>query len=131
MLRLIAWRLALAVPVIVLVSIVAFILLRLAPGDPAQLQAGVDAGPEVVQQIRKELALDQPLPVQYVSWVERALRGDLGQSYTAKLPVTRLIGDRLPVTLQIALLALILIVVSGVPLGILSALHKDGPADQA
>src|SRR5215469_9500835 len=116
MFRLIVSRMALAVPVIVLVSVVAFVLLRLAPGDPAQLQAGVDAGPEVVQQIRIELALDQPLPAQYVSWAGRALRGDLGQSYSAKLPVTKLIADRLPVTLQIAAVALILIVITGVPL---------------
>jgi peptide/nickel transport system permease protein len=131
MFRLTVSRMALAVPVIVLVSVVAFVLLRLAPGDPAQLQAGVDAGPEVVQQIRIELALDQPLPAQYVSWAGRALRGDLGQSYSAKLPVTKLIADRLPVTLQIAAVALILIVITGVPLGIVSALRKDSLADQA
>jgi peptide/nickel transport system permease protein len=131
MFRLIVWRLALAVPVIVLVSVVAFVLLRLAPGDPAQLQAGIDAGPDVVQQIRKELALDQPLPVQYIAWAERALRGDLGQSYSAKLPVTKLIADRLPVTLQIAAVALLLIIATGVPLGIVSALRKDSVVDQA
>src|SRR5205809_659854 len=66
MLRLLISRLTLAVPVLILVSMVAFVLLRLAPGDPAQLQAGPDAAPEVVQAIRRELALDQPLPVQYV-----------------------------------------------------------------
>jgi peptide/nickel transport system permease protein len=130
MLRLGLSRLALAVPVIICVSIVAFLLLRLAPGDPAVLQAGVDAGPEVVEAIRKELALDQPLPVQYVAWASHVVHGDLGVSYSARQPVTLLIGQRLPVTLQIATTALLLIVVIGVPLGIVSALSKDRGVDQ-
>jgi peptide/nickel transport system permease protein len=130
MLRLIVSRLALAVPVLVCVSIVAFGLLRLAPGDPAQLQAGLDAGPEVIAAVRHELALDQPLPVQYFTWASHVLQGDLGVSYSARLPVTELIGQRLPVTAQISVLALLLIIVVGVPLGILSALHKDRAMDQ-
>jgi peptide/nickel transport system permease protein len=131
MLRLIASRLALAVPVLILVSVVAFFLLRLAPGDPAQLQAGPDAGPEVVQAIRRELALDQPLPVQYVAWAGRALQGNLGASYASRQPVRQLIAERLPVTAQIGALALALSICLGVPLGIVSALRKDEPADQA
>jgi peptide/nickel transport system permease protein len=130
MLRLVLSRLALAVPVLVCVSIVAFVLLRLAPGDPAQLQAGVDAGPEVVQAVRHELALDQPWPVQYVAWATKVLKGDLGVSYSARQPVTLLIGQRLPVTAQISTTALILIILIGVPLGIISALHKDKTVDQ-
>jgi peptide/nickel transport system permease protein len=130
MLRLIFSRLALAVPVLVCVSIVAFILLRLAPGDPAQLQAGLEASPDVVAAVRHELALDQPLPVQYLTWAGRVVHGDLGVSYSTRQPVTLLIGQRLPVTAQIAITALILIVAIGVPLGILSALHKDRFIDQ-
>jgi peptide/nickel transport system permease protein len=130
MLRLIVSRLALAIPVLICVSIVAFVLLRLAPGDPAQLQAGVDAGPEVVTAVRHELALDQPWPVQYVAWASKVVQGDLGVSYSAHQPVTLLIGQRLPVTAQISLTALVLIVVIGVPLGIVSALHKDRGLDQ-
>src|SRR5216683_2693692 len=120
MLRLIFSRLALAVPVLVCVSIVAFVLLRLAPGDPAQLQAGVDAGPEMVAAVRHELALDQPWPVQYAAWASKVAQGDLGVSYSAHLPVTA----------QISGTALVLIVVIGVPLGIVSALHKDRSVDQ-
>jgi peptide/nickel transport system permease protein len=131
MLRLLASRLALAVPVLALVSAVAFTLLRLAPGDPAQLQAGPDAAPEVVQAIRRELALDQPLAVQYLAWVGRALQGNLGVSYSSKQPVTQIIGERLPVTAQIGALALLLSILVGVPLGIVSALRKDRPLDQA
>src|SRR6266568_2271183 len=110
MLRLIASRLALAVPVLVCVSIVAFVLLRLAPGDPAQLQAGLDASPDVVAAVRHELALDQPLPVQYVAWATRVLRGDFGVSYSTRQPVILLIGQRLPITAQISITALMLIV---------------------
>jgi peptide/nickel transport system permease protein len=130
MLRLILSRLALAVPVLICVSIVAFVLLRLAPGDPAVLQAGVDAGPEVVEAVRHELALDQPIPVQYVAWASKVVQGDLGVSYSAHQPVTALIGQRLPVTAQISTTALILIIIIGVPLGIVSALHKDKGIDQ-
>jgi peptide/nickel transport system permease protein len=110
--------------------VVAFVLLRLAPGDPAQLQAGLDASPDVVAAVRHELALDQPVPVQYIAWATRVLHGDLGASYLSHQPVTLLIGQRLPVTAQISVTALILIVVIGVPLGILSALHKDRSVDQ-
>jgi peptide/nickel transport system permease protein len=130
MLRLILSRLALAVPVLVCVSIVAFVLLRLAPGDPAQLQAGLEASPDVVAAVRHELALDQPWPVQYLTWAGRVVHGDLGVSYATRQPVTLLIGQRLPVTAQISITALILIVAIGVPLGILSALHKDRVIDQ-
>jgi peptide/nickel transport system permease protein len=130
-LRLILSRLALAVPVLVCVSIVSFVLLRLAPGDPAVLQAGVDAGPEVVAAVRHELALDQPWPVQYAAWASKVAQGDLGVSYSAHQPVTMLIGQRLPVTAQISGTALLLIVIIGVPLGIVSALHKDKGVDQS
>src|SRR3569833_4289087 len=115
---------------LVIVSIVAFVLLRLAPDDPALIQAGPDAGPETVAAVRHELALDQPWPIQYLTWASHALRGDLGQSYSAKVPVSDLIGQRLPVTLQIAVLGLLLIVVVGVPLGVLSALRRDGLTDR-
>ncbi len=130
MLRLTLTRLALAIPVLLLVSIVAFGLLRLAPGDPATLQAGLDATPEVVAAIRRELALDQPLPVQYLAWLRKVVQGDLGRSYTSRTPVADLIAERLPTTAQIGVLALLLIVAIGVPLGILSALRKDRPLDQ-
>jgi peptide/nickel transport system permease protein len=131
MLRLILARLALAVPVLVCVSIVAFVLLRLAPGDPAQLQAGLNATPETIDALRHEMALDQPLPMQYLAWADHVAHGDLGVSYSTRQPVTVLIGQRLPITVQIALTALVLIVVIGVPLGIVSALHNNRAPDQA
>jgi peptide/nickel transport system permease protein len=130
-LRLILARLALAVPVLVCVSIVAFALLRLAPGDPAQLQAGLNATPETIDALRHEMALDQPLPIQYLAWAGRVVHGDLGVSYSTRQSVTALIGQRLPITAQIALTSLVLIVLIGVPLGIVSALRKDRATDQA
>jgi peptide/nickel transport system permease protein len=114
----------------VCVSIVAFVLLRLAPGDPAQLQAGLNATPETIEALRHEMALDQPVPMQYLAWASRVVHGDLGVSYSSRQPVTTLIGQRLPITAQIALTALLLIVVIGIPLGIFSALHKDRAVDQ-
>lgn len=131
MLRLILSRLGLAVPVLLFVSVVAFVLLRLAPGDPAQIQAGADASAETLAAIRAELALDQPLPAQYTAWLGHVLRGDLGRSYQSRQPVTQLIADRLPATAQVGAVALLLIVGVGIPLGIASALHKDLPVDQA
>ncbi len=131
MLRLILSRLALAVPVIVCVSIVAFVLLRLTPGDPAELEAGLNATPETIAALRHDMALDQPVPVQYVAWAGRVLHGDLGVSYATRQPVTSLITERLPVTAQIAVTALLLIVIIGVPLGMLSALHRGRAVDQA
>jgi peptide/nickel transport system permease protein len=130
MLRLLLSRLALAVPVLVCVSLVAFVLLRLTPGDPAQLQAGLNATPETIEALRHEMALDQSMPVQYLAWAGRVLHGDLGVSYSTRQPVTALIGQRLPITAQLAVTALLLIVAIGVPLGIVSALHKDGAVDQ-
>ncbi|MCS7002984.1 MAG: ABC transporter permease, partial [Dehalococcoidia bacterium] len=77
MLRLIAVRIGWSIPVLFFVSVISFVLLRLAPGDPARLQAGVDASQEQVDAIRKDLRLDDPWPVQYVSWAGRVIRGDL------------------------------------------------------
>jgi peptide/nickel transport system permease protein len=130
MLRLVVARVVLALPVLLLVSIVSFLLLRLAPGDPATLQAGLDAGPETVAAIRHELALDQPLPVQYVVWLGHLLQGDLGRSYHSNIPVAQLILERVPVTAEIGLLALALIVLLGIPLGVVAALCRDRLPDQ-
>ncbi len=123
-------RLLLAVPVLVLVSIVAFTLLRLAPGDPALLQAGLDAPPEAVEAVRQQLRLDEPLPMQYLAWFGQVIQGDLGVSYSSGADVTALIARRIPVSAQIAAIALLLIVTIGIPLGVISALRRNKPTDQ-
>ncbi|GGM45810.1 ABC transporter permease [Dactylosporangium sucinum] len=130
MLRLLVSRALFAVPVLILVSMVAFTLLRLAPGDPALLQAGADAPPEAIEAMRQKMHLDQSIPVQYLAWAASAVRGDLGNAYGSGQPVLDLIAHRLPVTVQLSLVALLLIIVIGVPLGIWSALRQDKPADQ-
>lgn len=130
MVRLLVTRLTFAVPVLFFVSVISFVLLRLAPGDPARLQAGFDAPPEAIEVIRRDLGLDQPWTTQYAIWIGKVLRGDLGVSYTARVPVTTLIAERLPVTAQIGALALVFIIIIGIPLGIWSALEKDKLPDQ-
>ena len=82
-------RLAQLVPVVLLASIVVFGLMRLIPGDPALVIAGEDASPERIQEVRAGLALDQPLPVQYLAWLGRVVRGDLGESIVSGQPVAR------------------------------------------
>jgi ABC-type dipeptide/oligopeptide/nickel transport system permease component len=118
-------RLALLVPVLFGVSIVAFGLGRLAPGDPARdllsRTTGRQPTQREVQVERHRLGLDRPLPVQYASWVSGALRGDLGTSYTTGEPVARAIGQTLPATLELAGTAFVLAVVIGIPLGVVAA----------
>lgn len=131
MLRLLVTRLALAVPVLLSVSVLSFALLRAAPGDPAVVQAGLGATPEALAAIREQLRLDDPLPVQYLAWLGRVVQGDLGRSFSSGAEIRDLLAQRVPVTAQLGVLALAIIVVLGIPLGVLAALHKDRAADQA
>jgi ABC-type dipeptide/oligopeptide/nickel transport system permease component len=78
-------RLLQAVPVVLVSTIVVFLVLHLVPGDPARILAGVDATPQVVEAVRQDMGLNQPLPVQYVIWLSHTLQGDLGRSFTTKL----------------------------------------------
>ncbi|HVB46702.1 MAG TPA: ABC transporter permease [Streptosporangiaceae bacterium] len=129
MLRLATSRLGQAVPVLFLMSVLSFLLLHAAPGDPARLQAGLNSSPQAVAAIRRRLELDRPLAVQFGRWLTQALRGDLGTSYTSGEPVTHLLAQRAPVTIQLTLVALIIIVGVGIPVGVLAALHRGGLAD--
>jgi peptide/nickel transport system permease protein len=104
---------------IVLAALVfaSFLIVRLIPGDPARAIAGLDASQEDVQRIRVALGLDKPLLVQFVSYARRALRLDFGHSFVTNEPVTKLISDRLPKTVQLAAAALLLVMLLSVPLG--------------
>jgi ABC-type dipeptide/oligopeptide/nickel transport system permease component len=106
-------------------SVVVFGMIHLIPGDPALLMAGLEAGPEVVEQIRRELGLDRPLAVQYGSFLLDALQGDFGVSIRTGLPVLEEILDRFPYTLAIALGGIVLATVMGIATGILAALHHN------
>ena len=134
MLRYIARRLAYLIPVWLGISILAFALALLAPGDPVRqiLQAGgIDApSAEQVTALRRELGLDQPGPVRFAIWLGNAVRGDLGRSYSTGEPVLQSLIDRFPRTAVLALLAVGLGLAIAVPLGIVSALFRDSVVDQ-
>ena len=133
MARYTAKRLVLTVPVLVGVSVVVFGLVHLAPGGPVRVMLGPMQSEELVTQIRAELGLDRPLYVQYATWVFDAFRGDLGTSWTVQsgTPVTQLILQRLPVTLELSLLSMIVAIAIAIPAGIVSAVRQDRPADHA
>ena len=126
-----ARRLAQAVPVVFLASIGVFLLLHLLPGDPAALMAGSDASPASIEFIRHDMGLDQPLPVQYAVWLEHIARGDLGKSIFSKLPVSQLIGQRVPATLELAIAGELITLVIALPLGIIAAVKQRSPIDWA
>jgi len=114
--------------VVIAGSVIAFMLPRLAPGDPAVVMAGPDATPQVVTNIRQAMGLDQPLWTQYFQWIGGALHGDLGQSFVLRRPAAALIGSRLDSTLELAALAAIIMVAVGVGLGVLGGSPRSALA---
>jgi peptide/nickel transport system permease protein len=127
--RYIIRRIVLMLPVTVLVTVIVFGLLRLAPGDPVQAYAGEEHDPKVLSDIRHSLGLDQPLPVQYVAWLGHALRGDFGRSIRTTQPVGEAIRERLPATLELGGAALVFSVSVGLVVGTLSALKRNSWLD--
>jgi peptide/nickel transport system permease protein len=103
------------------VSLLVFVVVRVLPGDPALIILGLEANADSVARVRQALGLDQPVPVQYVQWVGRALRGDLGRSIQYDLPVGALILSRLNVTLPLTLLAAAFMIAAAIPLGVFAA----------
>jgi peptide/nickel transport system permease protein len=131
MLTLVGRRLIQLIPTLFLVSVLIFSLQQLLPGDPALIMAGEEKDPEVIEQIRRQYRLDQPLPVQYLYWIRGVLTGDFGESMRLKVPVAELIAQKLPVTLQLAVMAMTIALVIGVTAGIVSAVKKDTAWDYA
>jgi len=131
MLSFIVKRLAQLLPTLFLVSILIFSLQRLLPGDPALVMAGEERDPAVIEQIRKQYRFDQPVPVQYVFWMKGVLSGDFGQSLRSNLPVRDLIVQKLPVTLQLGFMAIVIAFSIGVPAGIISAVKRGTVWDYA
>jgi peptide/nickel transport system permease protein len=127
--RYIVSRLFQSVVLIVFVSILTFVLIHSAPGGPAVLLAP-DMTKEQIEQARKDLGFDDPIPVQYLRWSGRVLEGDLGKSYSQGLPVTGLLARRLPETLTLVLTGLLLAVIIGVLIGIVSARKQYSLIDQ-
>ena len=131
LLRYIAGRLLLLLPVLFGTSILIFLLLRLIPGDPAAVILGLRATPERLAIVRAELGLDLPIHLQYSQWLGKVLQGDLGKDFRSNEAVIDLLRVRLPVTIELTLLSLALAIAVAVPLGIRAAIKPGGLADRA
>ena len=131
MLNYLLQRLATIVPTLFFVSVLIFGLQQLLPGDPAMVLAGEDRDPTVIAHLHQKLHLDEPLPIRYLYWAGGVLKGDLGESVRIQKPVLDLIIEKLPVTLELALLAIVIALTIGITAGIVSAVAKDSAWDYA
>jgi len=124
-------RLISVIPTLIGISILVFGINYLIPGDPALIMAGGETSPEVVASLRKQWGLDQPVYVRYLAWLANMLTGNLGDSYFSRQTVTQLVGNALPVTLELALLSLLIAVVIAIPTAIVSAVKAGSWFDLA
>jgi peptide/nickel transport system permease protein len=124
-------RLALSIPILLLVSIMVFSLIHLIPGDPVTVMLGQEATPEVKQALRHELGLDRPLVIQYFVWLGRVVRGDLGRSLVDRTSVLDQIRLRLPATIELAIGAFLIALLIAIPAGVLSATRRGSAVDHA
>lgn len=131
MLRFVVRRLLLLVPILLGLSILVFAWIRALPGGPAEALLGERATAESIAQIEKQYGLDEPLPVQYVSYLKTVVQGDFGTSITTRQPVTEEIKRRFPATVELALAAGIFAIMLGIPLGFLAAKRHGGVLDHA
>jgi peptide/nickel transport system permease protein len=128
-----AWlarRLGLVVPTLLAASVVVFLMIHIAPGDAAQAMLGPMASGDALEQLRDELGLDDPVPVQYLRWLENAARGDLGRSIRQQLPVSELVKERFKNTAILGVVSLTIAVVVGLGLGFLAALNRGSVLDR-
>ncbi len=130
MLRFIGRRLLQMVPVLLGVSLVIFVLVRMIPGDPAQILLGQTATPETVAQVRRQLGLDKPIPVQYALYVKGAAQGNLGNSILTGRSVTVELRERLPATIELTLSAMLVAILVGVPVGVIAAVKQYSMMDR-
>ena len=130
MLNFLLRRILAVIPVLLVVAVIVFLILRLTPGDPAAVIAGNSASLDDIVRIRKELGLEEPLLTQFFIWFRGVLTGDLGHSFYFRLPVTELIAQRLEPTFMLALGTIILTVTVAVPLGVLAAWRHGGWLDR-
>lgn len=126
-----AKRLAAAIPVLIGVSIACFVLIRTVPGDPVTALLGLNYDEAAAESLRERYGLDKPLPVQYGIWAMHVLQGDLGRSVFTGEPVVQTLAERLPVTVELAFLALAVAVAVGLPLGVFAALRRGGAVDRS
>lgn len=128
--RLIAKRLTATIPLLVVISIISFGLVLLVPGNPAASVAGEQATPEQVALVEQRLGLDQPVYEQYWSWISRAVTGDLGSSWFQNRPVTEVVLDKVPVSLGLTVLAILIALVIAIPVGLYSGSRAGGIGDR-
>ncbi len=131
MIRRILSRMLYLLPIAAITSFLVFSMLLLLPGDPTFAIVGEMANEQERQQLREEMGFDQPIPVQYVKWLQRVLSGDLGRSLRNQEPVSEMLATRVPVTLELTFLAVLLSVVIGIPGGIIAALKRNSWVDFA
>ena len=125
MTRIVLRRLAMLVLVTFGVSVICFVISRLIPGDPAQMMLGPRATPQAIAELRTRLGLDQPVTTQYIQYMSDLLRGDFGVSIISRQPVLGELWSHIPATFELMLMAMVLAIVVGVPLGVLTALRRD------
>ena len=129
--RAVLFRLLQAIPVLLLVAVLAFLLMHMLPGDPAVVIAGPDASPAAIEALRHQLGLDRPIFVQLVAWLGHLASGDFGKSLLLNQSVLQAVGDRVPVTLSLAMLAFAITVPVGVALGVTAAYFRNTWVDSA
>src|SRR4051812_26797894 len=122
-------RLAATIPVLVLVTFGVFLLIHLTPGDPIDAMMSDTNDPQTKERLRHDLGLDQPIYVQYLTWIEHVLEGDFGRSIRDNQPVIENVGHRIGVTLQLAAFAMTISLLVAFPVGILSATHRNSSVD--
>lgn len=124
MLEIIGKRVLLAIPTLLLVSMMVFSLQKMLPGDPVLAMAGEERDPAVIAALREKYHLNDPIPTQYIHWVSRAVQGDLGISLRTSQPVLEMVKQKLPVTVELAILSMLIALVIGISMGIVAAVKK-------
>lgn len=125
MLRYIVKRILSSIPVIIVVVVFSFFLIHMVPGNPAEVMLGAEATPEAVEALTEDLGLDQPLLVQFGKWSLNCLRGDLGDSIFYGMPVTQVLASRIEPTIITVIYAILVALITGIPMGIISAVFRD------
>ena len=117
------------IPVIIGVVFIIFAIMELTPGDPVMMILGEGAPIEAQEALREEMGLNRPIPVRYAAWLGGLLQGDMGTSYSYSMPVTKMVSDKIPVTLTLTLMSFAMMVLISIPLGLYTAKHEGGTAD--
>jgi peptide/nickel transport system permease protein len=124
-LEFLARRIAISLVTLVLISLVVFIGVRMIPGDPARVMAGTDADAAGLEEIRQKYGLNDPLPVQYLRWIGLAVRGDLGESIRTRESVAWTVGQKLPITIELACLSILVAISIAIPAGVIAAVRRN------